>query len=236
YPADNPSLGEQLMTSAAGGIMALWAPTSVAYEIFGFEIAEYFFEDVFQQKEVRLGDSIKYTLENFDSSSVFGFLVKTFELQGDPATIMAPGTYSSDSWLEQQFTADDLTNSIISDWDADPDGDGISNLEEYNAGTSPTNYNAREQFTGGMASYEYGGETNSYISVSFPQVKWSTDVKNYIEMRYDLMAGDWFDATAYFEQGDEVELNDQAERVTLHLVNTNMVEREVFIRTRTALY
>ncbi len=42
-----------------------------------------------------------------------------------------------EQWLESHFTADQLATPLISGDDADPDHDGMNNLEEYIAGTDP---------------------------------------------------------------------------------------------------
>ena len=226
---------ERMIISDSGGLAAGWAPASLSYEDAGVNIASNLFESIFQQSELRVGDAIKYAFERFSALPIYDFLYKTFEFQGDPAMIIASDVYTFDGWREQQFSVTDLTNAIISDWDADPDADGINNLEEYNGGTNPTNYNERIAFYGGIDSVNSGSDTNHLIFVSFPKIKWSIDVNTYVDICYDLMITNWFDATKSFWQVDQEELNAQADRVTLQLLNTNLVERKMFLRTRTEL-
>ncbi len=229
-------LMEQMIVSGDGGFVGGWAPASLSYEIAGFNMASSLFDTVFKDNAIRIGDAVKYAFENFSAGASYNFLLKTFEFQGDPATIIAPGPYSFDGWRKEYFTDAELTNSVIVAWDADPDGDGINNLEEYNSGTNPTNYNERIEFSGKMEPVVSGNETNSYVSLSFPQVKWSLDVNMYVDMCCDLVTNNnWTDATYLFEKVGQTELNKSADYMTLHLLTTNIMDRKAFFRTRTVL-
>jgi hypothetical protein len=44
-----------------------------------------------------------------------------------------------EAWRQTYFTAEQLTNAVISSATADPDEDGLNNEQEYLAGTDPTN-------------------------------------------------------------------------------------------------
>jgi len=54
-----------------------------------------------------------------------------------PAHDLFPATLSYDAWRANRFTSGELGDSAISGDDADPDGDGVSNLWEYATGTDP---------------------------------------------------------------------------------------------------
>ncbi|MGD1083199.1 MAG: chitobiase/beta-hexosaminidase C-terminal domain-containing protein, partial [Verrucomicrobiota bacterium] len=72
-----------------------------------------------------------------------------YQLEGVPGSAwvasapLAPPQITSDEWRIYYFGS--ITNPMADD-DADPDGDGVPNWEEYLAGTNPTNALSRFQF------------------------------------------------------------------------------------------
>ncbi len=71
--------------------------------------------------------------------------VYTFELRADDgelsvadSVVVSVSSSGYEAWLAAYFTAEELLDPAISGPDADPDGDGLSNAEEYTAGTVPT--------------------------------------------------------------------------------------------------
>ena len=57
--------------------------------------------------------------------------LKTASVSGQPPLL------DGDSWLSLFFTANELQNPNLSGWTADPDGDGVTNLEEFAFATHP---------------------------------------------------------------------------------------------------
>ena len=58
---------------------------------------------------------------------------------------LQPPSLTSDEWKTAFFVS--ITNALAAD-DADPDGDGAPNWQEYLAGTNPTNSRSVLQFSG----------------------------------------------------------------------------------------
>jgi hypothetical protein len=87
-----------------------------------------------------------------------------YQLESVPGTAwvgpaLAPPQITSDEW--RMFFFGSLTNAQAQD-DADPDGDGMPNWQEYLAGTNPTNALSALQFLG--ASLVPGGAQNINLS------------------------------------------------------------------------
>jgi hypothetical protein len=65
----------------------------------------------------------------------------------DQLTVTVIGADEYTQWKMQYFTAEELLDPDISGDDADPDGDGFTNKEEFQAGTDPRNAESRLHFT-----------------------------------------------------------------------------------------
>jgi uncharacterized repeat protein (TIGR01451 family) len=95
--------------------------------------------------------------EQIDPTAEAGgtYLYRLVELETDgdllaygpyPLTVDGPGRTYAD-WAAEAFTAEELADPAISGEEADPDGDGLTNLQEFLAGTDPTSADSVLQVT-----------------------------------------------------------------------------------------
>jgi len=96
-----------------------------------------------------------------------GLLMKSVSVENSE-----PALLEGNLWRELVFTESDLADVLISGWDADPDKDGISNLEEFAFGSDPKKgeaLNFPQNITGG--SLEFGLSIARNVAVDImPQV------------------------------------------------------------------
>jgi len=102
---------------------------------------------IYQQGIARLGDAWADAKNRRPGNRTAG----TYQLLGDPSLAMGdanaprggPAVYparpSYAEWVQWAFPPAWLDQGLSSDPDADPDGDGYTNFEEYLAGTDPLN-------------------------------------------------------------------------------------------------
>jgi hypothetical protein len=136
-----------------------------------------------------------------------GFVQVTFNHTGGPTQIRygpdSVGDGISDSWRLTQFGTPTTTNAI-SCATCDPDGDGLTNAQEYRAGTRPTS--AASTLLIQSTSFQAVGGTNAFV-VSWPTqlgihylVLWKGSMDNSVLWQTNLFdfVGDgtifsWFD-------------------------------------------
>jgi len=114
-------------------------------------------------------------------------LATQYQLESFPVTVSvlsaapAAASRTSDDWKINFFGS--VTNSLAAD-NVDADGDGLSNLQEYLAGTDPTNPQSKLQFSNS------GMTVNGKPEVTF---SWLTAPgKNYtLEAQTSLEGGSW---------------------------------------------
>ena len=85
-------------------------------------------------------------------------------------------------WQEQNFSAADAANPAVGGPNADPDGDGLSNLLEYALGTSP-----RQATPGAIVTGVQSLAGQSYLTLTYHQLEYSADLAYQPQASTDLV-------------------------------------------------
>jgi hypothetical protein len=114
-------------------------------------------------------------------------------------------------WKQQYFTSAELTNAAISGDTADPDGDGMPNLEEYAFGLNPKVSDSGLAWPYPSVSTVDG---TNYLAITFRQILYNTDISYTVQVSGDLI--NWFSGTGYTTTvGPPVDNGDGSETVTV---------------------
>jgi hypothetical protein len=124
------------------------------------------------------------------ASGAFGFTITATDgstapgpYTGSRAFALTIHPFTHAVWVNQVFTPVEQADPAISGHDADPDGDGISNLLEYAFNLAPTTANASGlPVVGRLAE---GG--SSYLTVSYTRLKLASDLAYIVEASPDLV-------------------------------------------------
>jgi hypothetical protein len=140
-----------------------------------------------------------YIERNTSSTARYGSITvagQTFTVAQSGAPVDANGDGIPDAWQSAYFTSASSPDAAPG---ADPDGDGFTNLQEYQAGTNPTKPDEALQIT----SY---ANSNGIFQVSFPTV---SNKYYQVQRRDDLVAGSWIGFTnAVIGTGSTVTVSD----------------------------
>ena len=108
------------------------------------------------------GQSYTLRFSGVDGSPDFNTIYQLESVPGSAwvaSAALTPPQITSDDW--RMFFFGSLTNALAQD-NADPDGDGVPNWQEYLAGTNPTNNLSLFQFSG--SGFVSGGTQNINLS------------------------------------------------------------------------
>lgn len=121
------------------------------------------------------------SFDQIDDSLLPAGVTATLGYTATSVTITLVGTIelmTYDDWKAKNFTAEELIDGLISGPDADPDKDGLTNLQEYTSGTLPKLRN-RDPLQVSVASGEY-------LELSFPWADGISDFDFHVEFGEDL--------------------------------------------------
>ncbi len=140
-------IGEKLVAGANGAAAVLGSSTLVNIRE-GNKVGRGVVDGLYRQGVARLGDALVETKNAAASDGSFAG-VATYQLLGDPALAFGdadaprggpevePTRSSYEEWLTWAFPPVWIEQGLGTDPNDDPDGDGLSNWEEYLAGTDP---------------------------------------------------------------------------------------------------
>lgn len=136
-------LGEQMILNPDGGAIAVWAPSGLSLNDEVGDLSYAFYRAAFAHGALRLGDVVKSALTAYAAARRTKTMAKVYNLLGDPALGLAGRGPWDGAWADGHadwrgiwFSRDEVAAGLAAD-DADPDNDGVRNLEEYAAGSNP---------------------------------------------------------------------------------------------------
>jgi hypothetical protein len=101
------------------------------------------------------------------------------------------------SWQDDVFTSEEQANPSMSDEQASPAGDGISNLMKYAMKLDPK--------SSGVANLPRSSARDGHLTLTFRRNKLASDLTYTVQVTSDLTSAEWQDAGVVISQTDEGE-------------------------------
>ncbi|PYJ08544.1 MAG: xanthan lyase [Verrucomicrobia bacterium] len=127
------------------------------------------------------------------------------------------------AWRRANFTPAELGDPTVSGDLADPDHDGLSNLEEYSLGLPPKDPNPANRPSARIE--------NGHLTFTYTRSKAAADVALTFEVSSDLVS--WQPASGYTEQSNCVD-EDTVQRITVRLLAPVSATNSAFLRLTVA--
>ncbi len=167
----------------------------------------------YQDKTVQPGIPYEYHIQAYNVAGYSDFA---------GLNVTTPTQYQS--YLATYFTSQQLEDPKIAGDMADPDHDGVSNLQEYAFGSDPTRAS--------VSSLPAMSVQNGYLTISFTQRVAPTDVTYTVEVSGDMNT--WNSGSSYTTQVSATAIDSTTQRVVVRDNTLASSASKRFIRVRVA--
>ena len=200
----------------------------------GVAVGTNLYRSIFGDHTVRFGDAVVTALEDARPQiSAAEFLLDTFCLLGDPATLLAPPGFSFEDWQPLVFTPSELGDPETSGPSSDPEGDGLNNTVEFAFNLDPTNYYpVSSHLTPYVVTEISIPETNDYATVKFPRRKWYEGIEYEISVTDNLINGVWSTSPSALQEVGTSEIDAVMEEVTVRINPAFAGGDRIYVRLR----
>jgi len=143
------------------------------------------------------------TFDQVDDTALPSGMTATLAYTGTSVTLTLDWTIALttyDDWKTANFTVEEQADELISGPDADPDKDGLTNLQEYVFGTLPKDYNS--------APVQLTDANEDYIELTFPwadgisdayfQAELGDDLETFLPVQHIVMQSDSTDGVTQY--------------------------------------
>ena len=166
-----------------------------------------------------LGDVTSHTINGIGHLRVSPLVDTTYILTRDGvetsvATVSVFPTQAS--WLEDQFTPAQLLDPLVSGDEADPDGDGVINLNEFRFQTNPLDVSSLPSLTSSVEESDDRGMINLRFASPFPLQSESCTLR--LEVSNDLKVWTTLGSNSYRET-DRTNPGNSTTRITIGLAD-----------------
>lgn len=229
-------LAEALMLST-GGAIAVWAPSSLAYNHESTALGDALYNAVFRDHVPLLGDAILAAARAYGSAGTMLDVPRMYNLLGDPA-LQLGGSASLGpdgnlgEWKDELFTDAELGDFGVSGDEADPDSDGLDNIWEYALGWNPRVSDGSNQVIALRRDLSGNPPANSDAVFRYTRRKDAADLDFTVESSDDV--GTWqYEADVITGTSVEDDGNGVTETVSVYVsIPADRTSRNLFLRLR----
>ncbi|MGC6564881.1 MAG: alkaline phosphatase D family protein [Akkermansiaceae bacterium] len=130
------------------------------------------------------------------------------------------------TWLAGHFTPAELDDPLISGDEADPDGDGFTNEQEFQFQTDPRDPRSQPQLTSGIV------KANGMVTLDFssPFPLQSSQCTLRVEVSEDLQSWSSLPSNSYQETGRDHSPDEGTTRISIHLIENTAGNEQRYYR------